>query len=59
MQTSSGMYIASSITREKMRVMLKAIRTGVGFGSGTETNASPDILGLGMRLLPLQTFLAY
>ena len=53
------MYIASSITREKMRVMLKAIRTGVGFGSGTETNASPDILGLGMRLLPLQTFLAY
>ena len=31
-QTSSGAYIASSIT------ILEAIRAGVGFGSGTETN---------------------
>ena len=33
-QTSPGAYITSSITRK----ILKAIRTGVGFGSGTETN---------------------
>ena len=32
-QTSSGAYIASSITR----AILKAIRAGVGFGSGTNT----------------------
>ena len=37
-QTSSGMYIAFSITCRK--TILKAICAGVGFGSGTETSLS-------------------
>ena len=45
-QTSSGTYIASSIS---MRDILKAIRAGIGFGSGTETSVY-HTEGLGMRL---------
>ena len=36
-QTSSSVYIASSITC----AILKAIHAGVGFGSGTETRSCP------------------